>query len=93
MGARDVAPEGLGARFHALWRDLPTVMRWGAVIMVVGLAVDVVTHVAAGGEMPTGPAAAAGHALTLGGMVLALIGLLWLGFRSTRIARSHGRRS
>jgi hypothetical protein len=91
MGALDGA--GRNGRLLAVWRDLPGPIRWGAAIAIVGLAVDLVTHVAAGGRMPTGFAAAAGHGLTLGGMLLALAGLLWLGFRSTRLARSHGRRS
>ncbi len=73
----------------ALLSGLPVATRWGAVLTLIGLAVDIATHVGAGGGMPSGPAAVWGHAVTLGGMALALGGVLWLGFRP----RTNGRRS
>jgi hypothetical protein len=60
-------------------------------VTIAGLTIDVATHVSAGGEMPSGAAATAGHLLTLLGMMVAVSGLVSLGVRTARSTR--GRRS
>jgi hypothetical protein len=58
---------------------LPMLVNLGLTLLIVGLAVDIGSHVLAGGA---GVSAALGHMLTLAGMVLALIGVLQVAFRS-----------
>ena len=75
----------------ALFRGLPAASRVGAAITLFGLAIDVAVH-AAGGNVSTGTAAAIGHLVTLGGMVLAIAGVMWLGLRGSPGAPARERR-
>ena len=66
----------------APFRALPAASRMGAALTLIGLAIDLVVH-AAGGDATRGNAAAAGHLLTLVGMVVAVAGVMWLGLRGS----------
>jgi hypothetical protein len=75
----------------ALFRGLPAVSRWGVSFTLIGLAIDLVVH-AAGGAATTGFAAAAGHLLTLIGMVVAIAGVVWMGLRASSRTPADERR-
>ncbi len=75
----------------ALIRGLPAASRWGVALTVVGLVIDLVVHVA-GGEATRGAAAAGGHLFTLVGMVVAVVGVMWLGLRDSLGAPAPERR-
>jgi hypothetical protein len=75
----------------ALIRGLPAASRWGVAVTFVGLGVDLVVH-AAGGEATRGAAAAVGHLFTLVGMVVSVVGVMWLGLRGSLGALARERR-
>ena len=56
-------------------KTLPRLTQVGIAGLIAGLAIDVLAHVGWSSAM------AAGHLVTLGGMVLALAGVLGLAFR------------
>jgi hypothetical protein len=62
-----------------LGEDLPTLVRVGVVMLVLGLAADIASHVIAGG---VGISAELGHVVTLAGMLLSVIGVLKVALRS-----------
>lgn len=76
----------------ALFRGLPAASRLGVTLTLVGLGIDLVVHVA-GGATATGRGAMVGHVLTLGGMVLALAGVVWMGLRASSRLPADERRS
>lgn len=75
----------------ALFRVLPAVSRWGVALTLVGLVIDLVVHTA-GGAATTGPAAVAGHLLTLIGMVVSIAGVVWMGLRASSRRPAEERR-
>ncbi|MGH2691855.1 MAG: hypothetical protein ACRDHM_05060 [Actinomycetota bacterium] len=75
----------------ALIRGLPAASRFGAAFTLVGLAIDLIVH-AAGGDATRGAGAAMGHLFTLGGMVVAIVGVMWLGLRGSLGAPARERR-
>ena len=74
----------------ALLRGLPAGARWGVALTLAGLAIDIAVH-ASGEAAATGPAALAGHLVTLAGMVMATAAVVWLGLRGSREAGGRRR--
>ncbi len=66
-------------RWLAEWRSLAPLSRFGALLLVLGLAADTVTHVNAGiggGALGFTPAQHGAHLVILIGMVGVLIGII-----------------
>ena len=75
----------------ALLRGMPAVARWGIALTLAGLAIDIAVHTTADSAFPTGGAAAAGHLVTLAGMLVAMGSVIHLGLRGWRGAEGRRR--
>ena len=74
----------------ALLRGLPAGARMGVALTLAGLTIDIAVH-ASSETAAAGPAALAGHLVTLAGMITAMAAVLWLGLRGSRGAGGRRR--
>ncbi len=75
---RDNEPFAPGHRLVLIWLTLPTVMRVGFVVVVVGFAIDVLYHLTthtSGLRAPCCGVGFIGHAVTLVGMLVSIAGI------------------